>query len=75
MEKGQFTFQLSSDCEIDIASIDPVAWSSIKKNVKRLLENKQCDDIGKAYICAFLIYIQELDLLIPEYNPEKDNFM
>lgn len=75
MEKGQFTFLLSADCEIDIATIDPIAWASIKQNVKQLLENKQCDDIGKAYICAFLIYIQELDLLIPEYDPKKDQFM
>lgn len=75
MDEGQFTLALSAEVEVDIATIDPESWKRIKEHVKLLLKNKQCDDIGKAYICAFLVYIQELSSLIGEYDPEKDKFM
>lgn len=75
MEKGRFIFELSPECVIDIASIDTKSWSKIKENVRFLMESKQSDDIGKAYIIAFIIYVAEFELLIPEYNPESDKMM
>lgn len=72
MEAGQFTFGLSDDVVIDIATIDKRQWDNLCRNVTWLMQTKQCDNVGKAYICAFLMYIQEIEMLIPAYDPKKD---
>lgn len=72
MEKDQFIFALSQDCIVDIAKIDAKTWARICKTVKHLMETRQCDNVGKAYICAFLVYLQELEMLVPPYDPKKD---
>ena len=75
MEKGRFVFELSPECIIDIATIDDKSWAQIKANVQYLMKTKQSDCIGKAYIIAFIIYVSEFEMLIPEYDPNTDKMM
>lgn len=75
MKSGKYLLNLSPDCIIDIATIDDKSWSSIKKNVRHFMNTKEFSDIGKAYIAAFFIYVEEIDLLIPEFDPRFDKFM
>lgn len=75
MDKEQFIFQVSEDVAIDVATISPADWKRIKADVKFLLQSKQCDDIGQAYISAFLVYIQDVSALAEKYDPDKHKFM
>lgn len=73
-EKGQFIYQLSEDVIIDLGSIDDRTWSDIKRNVKTIMAAKQTDEIGMAYIAAFIIYLSELDALSKPYDKDTDLF-
>lgn len=75
MEEGSFLFHISDEVIIDLAKISQRDWNRIKNDVKFFLKSKQCNDIGKAYICAFLVYIQDLEALSEPYNPDKHKFV
>ncbi len=75
MIRGQFVLQISQDLIIDLAAIDKHSWDKLKASVKLLLESRQCDNPGMAYIAAFLMYVQDLEALMPEYDPSKDRMM
>lgn len=75
MQKGQFVLEVSQDCIVDLAKIDKKTWNGLKKTVSLLVKSQQVEDIGMAYIAAFLIYVQELVISMPDYNPKKDKLM
>ena len=75
MDKNQFIFAINDDVQIDIATISDKDFKRIKDDVRFLINSKQCSDIGKAYICAFLLYIQDVTAMATPFNPEKDLFM
>ncbi len=75
MKQGQFVLQISQDLIIDLAAIDKHSWDKLKETVKLLLESRQCDHPGMAYIAAFLMYIQDLEMLMPDYDPSHDKMM
>lgn len=74
MHQGQFIFEISEEVKIDIATISKEDWKRIQNDVKFLLKSKQCNDIGKAYICAFLVYIQDVSALAEPYDSDKHKF-
>ena len=57
---------------IDLALISDNDWQKIKTSVRQLLKDKETDDIGMAYIIAFVFYIEELSMLSIPYDPEQD---
>ena len=69
MDKGQFVFQVTDEIEVDMATMSDSDWKRIKADVKFLMQSKQCDDIGKAYICAFLVFVQDVGLLAEPFDP------
>lgn len=68
MDKGQFVFQITNEIEVDIASLSDSDWKRIKADVKFLMQSKQCDDIGRAYICAFLVFVQDIEILAEPFD-------
>lgn len=74
IEKNTFVFYLSDEICVDLGDLSPNAWDGIKKNVRIILAAKQTDDIGLAYIAAFMLYLSELDMMSIPYNPKEDLF-
>ncbi len=75
MIPGQFVLQISQDLIIDLSMIDKHSWLKLRATVKRLMQDGQIKDPGMAYIAAFLIYVQDLEMLMPEYDPKRDKMM
>lgn len=72
MEKGRFVIQITEDYAIDLATIELDAWLAIKRNVTHMMRTKQIEDPGKAYIAAFLVYMQDVEMLMTEFDETKD---
>lgn len=67
-----FIIQLDDDLLIDLANLPEKDWDRIKKDVQFFLKTNTTKDIGKAYIAAFWIYLQDIALLAKNYDPEDD---
>ena len=71
-EKGQFVYFVTEEICIDLGEIDDDTWKVFKLNVKEIMKSKQTDEIGMAYIAAFLIYLGEIQMLSEPYDPNTD---
>ena len=71
-KKGKFIYIVSPEVVIDLGEIGEIDWKKIKNEVKRLLKEKETDDIGMAYIIAFVFYIDELSQLSEPFDEEQD---
>ena len=72
--QGKFYYVISPEVVIDLGQISEMDWAKIKKTTREMLDRKETDDIGMAYIIAFVFYIAELEMLAQPYNPDEDLF-
>lgn len=72
MKNGEYLFQLSDTFIIDLANISQTDWTNIKKNANIFVITKKIEEIGMAYIVAFLEYAHNLASLdLPEKKKES----
>lgn len=72
--KGKFFYIINPEMVIDMGEISETDWAKIKKTTREMLDKKETDEIGMAYIIAFIFYIAELELLSEPYNSDQDLF-
>ena len=70
--KDPFIIQLDDDLSIDLANLPAKDWARIKKDVQFLINTQTTNDIGKAYIAAFWVYLQDIAILAKPYDPNDD---
>lgn len=75
MESGKFVYQITDEVHIDVATISKKDWDRIKNDVKFLMQSKQFDDIGRAYVAAFLAYLIDIVELSESYDPTRHKSM
>lgn len=72
--KGQFIFHMTDEIVVDLGEISENTWSGIKENVRVVMAANQTDEIGMAYIAAFIMYLAELDMMSIPYDSKVDLF-
>ena len=72
MKEGVYYIYLTDDIVIDLATVSDMDWIKIKRTVKLLIESDETKDVGKAYIAAFLLYIQDVGLLSMPFDEDED---
>lgn len=70
--KDTFLYAITDEIVIDLGKIDAQTWKKIKADVKIIMKNNQTDEIGMAYIAAFICYISELSELAQPFDPDAD---
>lgn len=72
MKEGVYYIALSEDIVIDLATVSDMDWIKIKRTVKLLIESDETKDVGKAYIAAFLLYVQDMGMLSIPFDEDED---
>lgn len=72
MKEGIYYLWLSDDIVIDLATIPDMDWIKIKRTVRSLMESDETKDPGKAYIAAFLLYVQDVGVLSIPFDEDED---
>lgn len=72
MKEGVYYLYLTDDLCIDIATIPDMDWIKIKRTVRSLIETDETKDVGKAYIAAFLLYVQDIGVLSIPFDEDED---
>lgn len=72
MKEGVYFLILSEDVVIDLATVSDMDWIKIKRTVKLLIESDETKDVGKAYIAAFLLFAQDLEMLSIPFDEDED---
>jgi hypothetical protein len=67
-----FVYFVSDEIVIDLGKMDDATWKKIKKNVQVIMKANQTDEIGMAYIAAFLIYLGEIEMMSAAFDPDYD---
>ncbi len=73
MKENFYILPLSEDVVIDLATISDMDWIKIKRDVKLIIETDETKDVGKAYIAAFLLYVQDIGVLSVPFNKDEDS--
>lgn len=73
MKENIYILPLSEDVVIDLATISLADWAKIKRDVKLIIETGETKDVGKAYIAAFLLYVQDVGVLSIPFNKDEDS--
>ncbi len=60
LKNNEYLFQLSDTFVIDLANIHESDWINIKKSANIFVRTKKIEEIGLAYIVAFLEYAHNL---------------
>lgn len=68
-----FIYQ-SGELVFDLANIDEPTWQKIQNDCRLIMLQKQTDNVGVAYIAAFLLFLYELDLLSEPFDSNKHKF-
>ena len=71
--KNTFIYQ-SGEIVVDLADIDENTWNKIQSDCRLIMLQKQTDNVGVAYIAAFLLYLYELDLLSEPFDSTIHKF-
>jgi hypothetical protein len=71
--KNTFIYQ-SGEIVVDLADIDENTWKKIQSDCRLIMLQKQTDNVGVAYIAAFLLYLYELDLLSEPFDSTIHKF-
>lgn len=72
--KDPLIIQLSEELNIDLNNLSSKDWQRIQNDAKFLMQAKHTNNVGKAYIAAFWLYMQDLSLLADPFNPDLDKF-
>ena len=65
---------LDDDLQVNLAKLPKRDWDRIKRDVSFLIKSKVTEEIGKAYIAAFFMYLEDLAILSTPYDPDIDKF-
>lgn len=72
--KEPFIIYLDEEFFIDLRKINKTDWEKIKNDVKFFMQSGHTKDIGKAYIAAFFVYLEDIAALSAPFDPDKDLF-
>jgi len=72
--KDPLIIQLTDELQIDLNNLSKKDWDRIQNDVKFLMQTKHTNNVGKAYIAAFWIYMQDLSILAEPFNSDFDKF-
>lgn len=66
--------QLDDEFQIDLNTMPKHDWEKIKREAKFLIETGHTKDVGKAYISAFFLHLEDLAILATPFDPNTDKF-
>lgn len=72
--KDPLIIQLTDEIQIDLNNLSQKDWDRVQRDAKFLMQTKHTTNVGKAYIAAFWIYLQDVSILAEPYNPDTDKF-